>query len=291
MTWLFRSTRVFRWTVGAGAGLALGCSTVGDGANAGTDGATESTGGTTTDGSATPGSTSSSGGTGSGGGASTTSTGSTGGASTGGASDTGTGTAGTGTTGTGSTGGSTGGGAPECVLDTDCELQNDCCGCDVWPNGKVPPCGAPPCFAPICDPLGITSDDLECRFGRCTFKDVTCDQDLVACDQDPPNCSPGDLPVVDGGCWSGGCVPAKACDVVPDCTYCQEGEACVQQVTQPGLKFSCQPIPVACGADGPDCDCAGAEYCPTPFDLCDDAGDAISCSCPRCNLPKRPSPK
>ncbi len=155
----------------------------------------------------------------------------------------------------------------------------------------MPPCGADPCFVPHCQPLGITPDDLECRFGKCTFRDRFCDESLVVCDAPKPECEDGTVPEVEGGCWTNVCLPAKACDVVPDCSYCQAGEACVQMQTQLGPKYECHPIPPGCGDGRPDCDCAGADYCQTPFDQCSDAGDAISCSCPVCDdIPLTPWP-
>ncbi|MCA9691330.1 MAG: hypothetical protein KC636_17125 [Myxococcales bacterium] len=124
-----------------------------------------------------------------------------------------------------------------------------------------------------------------CRFGKCELPELHCDDSNLLCDALPPPCDEGTLPQVDEEeiCYTGKCVPAESCDVVPSCDVCQklEGYMCVTLVTQLGFVHSCDPIPPAC-MGAVSCECAG-EACEEPYDLCGEGGDAeLSCSCPEC---------
>lgn len=175
-----------------------------------------------------------------------------------------------------------------CEQDSDCQLYTDCCTCDVIANDEAPPaCDVPECFAPVCATLDIGAGKPVCRFGRCTFEKVTCNPLIVSCKAQPPNCPPGQIPSVEGDCWSGSCTPVEACDWVPDCKACTTDPTdplvCVFKV-QHGAYHECVPKPVGCG-DAPEIDCeCGAEICDAspPHDVCLDHDPGIICECPNC---------
>lgn len=180
--------------------------------------------------------------------------------------------------------GTTGGMPTYCEVDEDCVVVNDCCSCTaVHMDDEPPECDIPECFAPICDTTALEEVDAVCVFGTCQLEETTCEQSLVACDEPPPNCEDGFLPSVDGDCWSGGCVPVEACDYVPDCTYCDDDETCVERVTQLGPFYSCEPVAPDC-AGVPACDCMPDVCGGDPFECVDggDPGEELSCICPTC---------
>lgn len=166
-----------------------------------------------------------------------------------------------------------------CEKDADCKLQDDCCVCAGIPNDLDPvPCDGE-CKQSKCSELGI--DQAVCRLGVCETERLSCDQNKVACDALPPDCPEGQLPTTTPACWTGNCVPAELCDVVPDCKSCPAGHLCVQLIAFGPTETRCEPIPPACG-DDPDCACAG-DACPDGFALCtDQPGPAIDCECPNC---------
>lgn len=190
-------------------------------------------------------------------------------------------------TGAGESSGTTTGGTtePECVVDEDCVLVNDCCSCDAIAVGEEEPaCDREVCAVQACTAAGVGMPTVECNFGTCEIEAVPCDPMAVMCDEAPPPCPEGQAPRVVDGCW-GVCVPVEFCDVVPSCEACGKDEACVEVVTRFGPSLQCVPIPVSC--DGaPSCDCLG-EVCEAPFDLCSDrfvpeTGSELSCICPAC---------
>jgi hypothetical protein len=195
----------------------------------------------------------------------------------------------TGETTAGETTGTTGepGGAT-CEQDSDCQLYTDCCTCDVLAAGEEPPaCGLRECLVPICETLDIGAGTPVCRFGRCTFEKVSCNPLAVSCKAQQPDCPAGQVPSVQGDCWTGRCAPVEACDWVPDCDACAEDPSdplvCVLK-GQKGAYFVCEPKPVGCG-DAPEIDCAcGAEICEAspPHDVCSDHTPGIVCECPNC---------
>ncbi len=185
-----------------------------------------------------------------------------------------------------STGGST---EPECTMDEDCMLVDDCCSCDAIPVGEDPAkCEIMECLIPTCQSLGLGMPAVQCNFGTCEVEEVNCNPFTVTCDpkdNPPPKCPEGQAPRVVDECW-GNCVPVEYCDVVPSCDDCGQDEVCIEAVTQLGPSFTCEPIPPSCEG-APSCDCMGEEVCIVPFDVCNDgiepkSGSEISCSCPTC---------
>lgn len=176
-----------------------------------------------------------------------------------------------------------------CEQDSDCQIFTDCCTCDVLAVGEQPPaCNVPECFVEACAVLDIGAPPKAvCRFGRCTFEKVTCNPVGVTCNMSPPDCPVGQLPSVEGECWSGQCTPVEACDWAPDCAACttdpHDPLVCVLK-GQKGAYNVCEPKPVECG-DMADIDCeCGQEICDAmpPHTVCNDMTPGIVCQCPFC---------
>jgi hypothetical protein len=187
------------------------------------------------------------------------------------------------TAGTAGSDGSTGGGLPtepECRVDRDCMVVNDCCSCGAAPVDEMQPECPKACLQPSCDAIGLFDPVAECRLGLCQFVPKSCNPAEVTCDAPTPQCPDGMLPEVDGFCWTGECVPLQFCDIVPSCEDCQRHETCVVIETQLGPWYACEPIAPACDGD-PSCACM-AEICPESHDTCVDGEDGISCTCPQC---------
>jgi hypothetical protein len=223
-------------------------------------------------------------GSGGAGGGSSTTTSSSGGAG-GGSTTTSTSSAG-GAGGTGGTGG--GGGAsssaePECEVDADCYLSNDCCECAGRPNGEAAPACAELCIQDACQAFELPLDaEPLCRAGRCVAP-TDCDQSVVLCDQIPPVCPAGAQPVVDesNGCWQGGCQVAIECRSVTDCSAC-DGVADTVCVTHQAQLSEAYCVDVAAPCDDASCECLGPSVCTGSFDLCSEEMGAITCECPTC---------
>ncbi len=180
------------------------------------------------------------------------------------------------------TGDGTGGESMTCEGPADCVIFDDCCTCMAAHAGdRPPPCPVRECDQSACDAAGLGNIGAECQSGVCQFEEVDCNQLSVVCDGIPPECPDGYLPSVEGGCWTHACVPAEACNYVPDCGWCGD-QACVEVTTQLGPLYACEPIPAPCGGV-PTCACM-PDVCDTlPFDTCTDDGQGgIGCSCPAC---------
>lgn len=167
----------------------------------------------------------------------------------------------------------------ECESDADCKLFEDCCECKGVPVGDDSPICKLECDQTVCDAIGV--DAAICRLGQCITERLDCDASKVVCLAFPPDCPEGQLPGVDGNCWSGACVPAEICNVVPDCKLCPDGWMCVSDIPFGPPIMACEPIPADCMGE-PDCTCAGA-VCTDPFTFCaDPGGNAINCECIDC---------
>ncbi len=176
--------------------------------------------------------------------------------------------------------GDTGMSGGDCTVDAECALHSDCCNCYAIPVGQEDGICKKECKQSTCSVLGI--DQAVCRFGVCTTEKTNCDGSKVACDALPPDCPPGQVAQVEGVCWSGACVDALSCNVVPECSYCPAGTMCVHKQAQVPTFPTCEPIPAEC--DGKiDCECAGSFVCTNPFDACSaPGGNEIDCACPAC---------
>ena len=200
------------------------------------------------------------------------------------------GTSGTeGSSGTSTDTGDTGGmmGMP-CETAKDCQIADSCCYCEVLgPGEPAPPCNLPECLISTCAGYELEQAELECRWGVCTFAKLTCNPLGITCKSLPPNCAPGDVPGVieddNGKCWSGLCVPAEACDWVPDCSYCAAPDLVCVLKGQKGAYHVCEPRPLDCGPGDIDCDC-GQQICDAspPHTVCHDEAVGIQCECPFC---------
>lgn len=171
-----------------------------------------------------------------------------------------------------------------CESDADCVVVDDCCACTAAHVDERPAACAETCDTTQCGAAGIDRPAAECVFGHCQLAKVACNGTYLSCDALPPDCPDGTLPSVDedADCWTGACVPAEACDVVPGCSDCDAGEVCVQTATQIGAFYSCWPVDPACGG-APSCGCMG-EVCTSPF-VCGDGGlgpAELGCVCPVC---------
>jgi hypothetical protein len=197
---------------------------------------------------------------------------------------TGVGSTGVGTDGT-SGGDTTGGGeVMPCVTAKDCQLADGCCVCEpLNPGETAPPCDIPECIQTTCAAQNLLNAELECRWGVCAFAKLTCNPLGVVCKSLPPNCAPGDVPGVAGDCWSGTCIPAKACDWVPDCSYCAAPDLVCVLKGQKGAYHVCEPRPLDCPPGEIDCGC-GQQICDAspPHTICNDATPGIECECPFC---------
>lgn len=171
-----------------------------------------------------------------------------------------------------------------CESDEDCVLVDTCCDCTGEHVDDAPALEdscQKLCAQSSCDAAGLSGQAVECRFGTCQLADVECNQALVLCDEEAPDCPDGSLPSISDGCWTNNCVPPEACDVVPDCTWCEEGETCVQTATQLGQWSSCEPVDPSCVDEEPTCACMGNEICTNPF-MCSEGLDGLDCFCPVC---------
>ncbi len=203
--------------------------------------------------------------------------GSTGAGSTGVATAaTGTATGGTTTRGPGTTGPP----PAECGGDGDCMVVDDCCSCVVIPQDEpAPPCPAVDCAATACDGLGFFDPQAVCFGGVCRFREVGCDPTFILCEAPPPDCPEGWLPRVEDNCWQG-CVPVEACDTVPGCDWCTEGEICVTFTDLAGLHVDCEPVPVGCDPADP-CACTPA-FCAEGMECSAVPGGGVECTCGLC---------
>ena len=196
----------------------------------------------------------------------------------------------TGSTGTtaGTSEGSSSGGQVEpgtpCESAKDCQLGDGCCFCEALnPGETLPECGIQECLQTTCAAQNLEKVPLECRYGVCAFEKQTCNPLGVLCKSLPPDCAPGDVPGVAGDCWSGSCVPAKACDWVPDCSYCDAPDLVCVFKAQKGAYHVCEARPLDCGPGDIDCGC-GQQICDAspPHTVCGDDGPGIICECPFC---------
>lgn len=164
-----------------------------------------------------------------------------------------------GISGSGGTGGNSTSPLPECTSDSDCTLVNDCCTCASLPNGTpFPDCSVPECFATTCNADGLGQPTAVCRAGHCVV-DADCNQTHVLCKSLPPECPPGQTPIVVNDCW-GGCIDIVECREIGDCTQCLDGQACVTSNTMMIPGKHCVDVPDSCNGQI-SCACMGENVC------------------------------
>lgn len=192
--------------------------------------------------------------------------------------ETGTDTA-TSTTGSGSasatgTSGTTGGLEPECVVDADCQLVDNCCECSSRPASDEPDPCEDDCLVSECTAQGLEGLAATCRSGICEFSSSSNCDGPVVCAQEPPACEGDEVPSVVGECW-GPCVPLHYCADSSSCQPgCGDGWVCVD--SQSGGTGGCAPLPAAC-AGVASCDCFAPfwdEVCPAS---CSESGGGLLC--------------
>ena len=175
-------------------------------------------------------------------------------------------------------GGASGSGT-ECTQDSDCVLQDDCCGCQAIPKTAVTATCNIECFASECAAHRITAPTVACVAGRCVMA-LSCNSANVACTIVQPSCATGSLPVIANNCYTGACLPAQECSDVASCEVCTAaGLACVTDEVLGGPTHHCVTIPAACPAT-PTCGCLGA--CTGAFQCADPTSTTPVCQCPTC---------
>jgi hypothetical protein len=145
-----------------------------------------------------------------------------------------------------------------CASDGVCGLAGDCCGCSAYRTTSIDPpnCGGS-CAMDKCEEWGIS--EVTCNEGHCAAVGLSCNQALVTCKVAPPVCDVGFLPQVWDHCFTGACLPVEACDWVPDCSACAEGELCMHE-----LRGGCDYV--RCVAEMAECQgesacCVGESWC------------------------------
>lgn len=129
--------------------------------------------------------------------------------------------------------------------------------------------------------MGVKS--ASCVAGRCVAG-FGCDSSKVTCKMAVPKCPSGQVPRVQGTCYTGDCVPADECTSVNGCGVCNSnGFACALYSTQLGPIAHCVTVPKACGGNS-SCSCLGKTVCLSPYGLCSDFSGVlgVSCDCPVC---------
>jgi len=161
-----------------------------------------------------------------------------------------------------------------CVQDSDCAIQADCCNCIVYnPDYGWPPGGCgDTCDQDKCEEWGL--GDAVCVDSQCMIEGQSCNQDTVTCDEPSPPCDEGMFPGVWDGCWAGSCLPVSVCDWVPDCSYCNPGDACIVTQGTGCAHHRCLDIPEC---EDFTCDCLGW-MCRSPYDACQPIDGGIMCS-------------
>jgi hypothetical protein len=110
---------------------------------------------------------------------------------------------------------------------------------------------------------------------------VDCNPNTAVCTLPPPQCSPGEVPSVTGGCW-GPCVPILQCATEPDCSTCTSG-FCAQYVAFT-TEYRCVLPSIQCSALA--CSCLAQYFCVDPYSACSTSvpgqGSKVSCECTSC---------
>jgi hypothetical protein len=142
-----------------------------------------------------------------------------------------------------------------------------------------PTCSLPNCYVVTCTPKGVT--EVDCVVGQCVLK-IDCDASKVLCNGMPPSCPQGEVPTVANQCWTGKCIKATYCPVVPSCDACDfTTSTCVVHETKSGPQTHCVEVPDVCKGQV-NCSCLGNAVCKPPWSICNDTSTGIDCGCPTC---------
>jgi hypothetical protein len=164
---------------------------------------------------------------------------------------------------------------PECRVDADCAVADDCCDCRAVPRVSASAMCKRACDQDACEARGITPT-AKCTLGRCTLA-VSCDARLALCDSPTPQCAAGQVAsVTSNGCW-GPCVDTTQCSGVTRCEDCAENERCVTFPNVGGIIYRCIERHSACTEDNL-CACLA----PCGDYLCAQRGGELSCVCAGC---------
>jgi hypothetical protein len=140
-------------------------------------------------------------------------------------------------------------------------------------SGDVPDAGDPS------DAAGMPDAGTHGDAGR-----PECDSTVVTCRSVPPSCPKGEVPVVAGTCWGGGCVKASTCRSVKDCTACTaDTDVCAVDSARTSQVARCVEVPTVCVNDR-TCNCLSSFVCTTrSFTSCGASSDReFQCTCPIC---------
>jgi len=142
---------------------------------------------------------------------------------------------------------------------TGCSTSNDC------PNGTI-------CNNGACSPTCSCTTDNEAKqqgYDYCDEWRATCMSGSdpagtcggePTCNQYPPTCAPGDVPLLGAdGCWNGQCEAATQCAVPPSCSHINDSTNCLARAdcsaVYTGLNCT-KPDGSACNDGDLNCTCA-----------------------------------
>jgi hypothetical protein len=123
----------------------------------------------------------------------------------------------------------------------------------------------------------VSSEDASSDRGG-TFD---CNDLRITCADPRPSCPPRHMPVVEGGCWAGFCVPGSDCRSDIDCSVCDfDTEVCAKDWFESGYSRSrCFQVPPECSADR-TCRCLASTMCAEgPGRSCGDNGNGREFGC------------
>ena len=146
----------------------------------------------------------------------------------------------------------------ECQWDTDCQVINDCCTCEVIPSSQTPVSCQEECAAGSCLTKGFDGSPAPgCELGRCVFRATGTN----AADYCPDlQCGPGEVKVMGDTCPTS-CVAATEVAWATSCSDCSGDSLCFYVPPWDFEEaFICVPNYPQCEADTM-CECIGKSYC------------------------------
>jgi len=150
-----------------------------------------------------------------------------------------------------------------------------------WPVRHLRCCYPNSSTQTACAKLGLSASDVTCVASRCVLG-KSCDSRAVQCHSEPPACSAGQAPIVEGSYYSGSCIPVDQCSAVTSCSVCTAANlACVtDQINSVlGTEYHCVSVPANC-VQNPTCQCMGG--CEPYYQCANPNSTALVCQCPTC---------